>query len=172
MTKRQILIILLLVVFFGGGTIFGIFTRQGKIKLNDLLVNESPISSQSSSSKIYYTPDVPQNAVITPPVLEDSASPNIGAEEKFRSFNLKISQNGYNPQKIVVNKDDIIELKVEAIDRNYDFNLPALGIYLSMKKGETKKTSFGVRNSGTFIFDCRDYCPLNKKINGSLIVLP
>lgn len=173
MVNKNLFILVLIIILIAFGAV--LISNKGKIsdllskKLDQDDVAKLPVDSKPND---YYKPDVPKDAVITTPSSEDSASTNVNSEEKFRTFNLSINQNGYNPQTIVVNKDDIIEIRMEALDGNYAFNLPALGIYKLVKKGEKNKVGFGVRTTGTFIFDCKDYCPPNKKISGSLIVLP
>jgi heme/copper-type cytochrome/quinol oxidase subunit 2 len=117
-----------------------------------------------------YVSDVPSNAVVSVPVTEAPAAPNV--TEKFRSYEISITKEGYSPSSITVNKGDVIQLSLTAVDGAYDFSMPYTGLSQTFAKGERKQVSFGATSAGTFEFRCDAACPPGKIIRGQLIVLP
>ena len=118
-----------------------------------------------------YSPEVPKNIELTRPSLENPINPSSDSESKIRTFEITASKDGYNPAEIVVNLGDQVGIAVTAVDGDYDFDLPNIGSYQIVKKGERKwAANFMAVRSGTFTFLCRDYCPGDDKISGKLII--
>jgi plastocyanin len=86
------------------------------------------------------------------PKLQTAASQTSGAQ--FRSFAVAISNNAYNPATIAVNKGDIVDLELTAVDGNYGFTQPDYGYDLPISMGKTQKVQFQALNSGKFTFYC------------------
>ncbi|MBI5732557.1 cupredoxin domain-containing protein [Candidatus Jorgensenbacteria bacterium] len=120
-----------------------------------------------------YTKSVPKDAVLTEPKHEAPANPNPVSTAKARYFDLKATASGFSPSTITVNKGDTVYIDFSAVDGSYDFDIPYLGAYFSVvKQGSNRRLPFDVSVSGTFTFECRDYCPKGEIIKGSLVVLP
>jgi heme/copper-type cytochrome/quinol oxidase subunit 2 len=117
-----------------------------------------------------YVSDIPQDAVVTTPAAEAPAAPNV--TERFRVYGISVTVDGYTPDTIVVNKGDVVQLNLTAVDGPYDFSMPYNGLSQSMAKGETKQVNFGATAEGTFEFRCSAVCPASGTIRGKFIVLP
>jgi len=172
MTRKQVYILTALIVFIVGGTVFGLLNRQKKETADDSKnpTNASGTSPTADTQK-YYTPEVPKDAKVTKATVEAPASPN-NPNEKLRIFDLAVSVNGYQPDNFTINKGDTVQIRMKAVDGDYDFSLPWGGLYQSAKKDETKSIAFGATTPGTYIFQCRDHCPAGKIIKGTIVVLP
>ena len=172
MTRKQVYILTALIIFIVGGTVFGFLERQKKGVADD---SKNPTNASgtppAADTKKYYTLEVPKGAELTKPVFEAPAAPN-AVKEKARTFEIKISKDGYSPNNLTVNFGDIVNIKITSVDGDYDFSLPWINSYLIVKRGETKTATFGVTDAGTWNFSCRNYCPPGKIIKGAIIVLP
>ncbi len=173
MTRKQIYILCALIIFIAGGFIFGVASRKGGKTADtntlSLSENQNPVTSNPAAN--YYSSEVPKSAELTKPVSEAPAF--IGAtDEKFRIFEMQVSKNGYSPDNFTVNLGDTVQIKMTAVDGDYDFSMPWSGLYKFAKKGENKNITFGVRSAGTFNFECRDHCPAGNVIKGTVVVLP
>lgn len=118
----------------------------------------------------FYSAEVPENAAPTPPVHESPAAPNVEARLGF--FEMKVSAAGFTPAELTVKQGNLVQIKITALDDDYDWHLPYLGLSLVVRKGETKQASFQVTAPGTYRFECRDYCPIGRTIGGELVVIP
>jgi len=114
--------------------------------------------------------DIPSDAVVTVPVSEAPAAPD--ADERFRVYTLSVSAGGFVPDRIVVNKGDVVQLNIGAVGGTYDFSMPYTGLSQLIPSGESRQVSFGATSEGTFEFKCSAACPASGVIRGQLIVLP
>ena len=121
-----------------------------------------------------YTPEIPQDAVLTTPVEEIPVIDPGTGEQKGRVgvFAITATKNGYDPETVTVKLGDVVNLELTAQGGAYDIYSPYLGFYLSAQDGETKQLSFKASLTGAFSFECRDRCPVGKKISGKLVILP
>lgn len=171
MTKKQItylsvgIIIVLALVAYG---VF--FTGIGEKKPSVITEEESKTAAEERLEAQKYTPEVSKDVKPTTPKFESSIAPNV--KGKIGAFDLKITKDGFNPQEIIVNNGDFVQLVVVAEDGDYDVSVPYLGLYQSLKKGEIKQIGFSATAPGSFMIECRDFCPSAGKIQGQLIVLP
>ncbi len=170
MTRKQTVILIALIVFVAGGIIFGAANRINKKSANNNPPQIPPVSDSKNSGE-YYTPEVPKNAELTKP--ESEAPAFLGAtEEKFRIFDMQVNKDGYSPDSFTVNLGDTVQIKMTSVDGDYDFSMPWSGLYQFAKRGENKTITFGATSAGTFVFECRDHCPPDKVLKGTIIVLP
>jgi heme/copper-type cytochrome/quinol oxidase subunit 2 len=132
--------------------------------------NTNNVNGESTSEEIKYSAEVPKNATSSVPV--ESAPVGQGGDSQLNFFSLVASKKGFNPTSITVKKGNLAQLRFTAQDGDYDFFLPATALYHSVKMGETKQILIQLTDSGTFVFECRDFCPDSGKISGQLIVLP
>ena len=174
MSRKQLIILAVTGGFIVLVVIIGVLSGDGWLSGSSLpnVENESPINGTGvmESGRQLFTPEVPVDAVITPPAIEAPVSP--GSTASVKIFSVSISRNGYEPSTITVNRGDNVDLRLTATDGDYDWSLPAVGYYQSMKKGEMKRVVFDAALVGTFRFECRDLCPLGGKISWELIVVP
>ena len=118
-----------------------------------------------------YSSEVPKNIELTKPALENLINPALDSGSKIRTFEINASKDGYSLTEIAVNLGDQVGIAVTAVDGDYDFDLPNIGAYQIVKKGERKwAANFVALRSGTYTYLCRDYCPGGDKISGKLIV--
>ncbi len=125
--------------------------------------------------KEVYESDVPRDVEVRDKDAKSvvPASPDSALDTKARRFDMRVTQDGFEPNEIVVNQWDRVEIDFTAVDGKYDFSIPYLGSYFfPIEQGEKKLFIFTVSASGTFTFECRDYCPFGRTIQGSLVVLP
>lgn len=83
------------------------------------------------------------------------------------------AQNGrFEPSEVIAQKGKLVVFNFTAVDAVYDFGFadPKIGFDQIAKKGETVSFGFVPKESGEFVFQCIQYCPLNKKMEGKLIV--
>jgi heme/copper-type cytochrome/quinol oxidase subunit 2 len=136
---------------------------------NEIPKNIDSPSGESVTEEIKYSAEVPKNATSSIPV---ESAPVGGGDSSLNFFSLTASKKGFNPSTITVKKGDLAQFRFTAQDGDYDFFLPATALYHSVKMGETKQILMQLTDSGTFVFECRDFCPDSGKISGQLIVLP
>ncbi len=104
-----------------------------------------------------FSPVVPERVELTKPA---QASPvREGASEKLGIFNIEVSKSGYSPAQIAAAQGDIVQILIRAADGRYDFEIPYVGIYKAVEKGDEGMISFEATDAGTLVFQCRDYCP-------------
>lgn len=132
--------------------------------------NPSVGNGETTLEREGYITGVPADAAISAPDAEALASTNV--TEKFRVYDIAITKDGYNPDAITVNRGDVVQLNLTAIDGPYDFSMPYTGLWQAMVEGDTRQVSFGATSAGTFEFRCERICPDGKVIRGQLIVLP
>lgn len=107
--------------------------------------------------------DVPAGVAV--PVAIDS----YGATAK-RNFTLNGKNNKYEPNLIVVNEGDTIDMEFRAVDDNYDFFIPDFGVYKKILKGETGRVMFQAPSYGQYEFFCKNLCMGRDKVSGILLV--
>ncbi|MDP1706376.1 MAG: cupredoxin domain-containing protein [bacterium] len=66
--------------------------------------------------------------------------------------------NSFDPNSLVVNEGDIIDIQLSAIDRDYEIYLPGLGIYKLVPKGQRSEVQFQAYPAGEHLFACKDNC--------------
>lgn len=177
MSKKQIVVLISLGLFVVVVVIVGIISK-GRYFVSlgpsgEVGEPEDVFSKEITGSNELFTPAVPENAKLSEPKLEAPASANPSLETKQRFFDLKATKDGFEPPSFTVNKGDTIQIDFTAVDADYDLDIPYLGVYFKVvKKGEGRRLPFSASTPGTFLFQCRDYCPASGPIKGQLIVLP
>ena len=166
MVNKNLFIVVLIVILLAGG-IF-VFSKISKKTAPENVDKNENLPSDTSD---YFVADIPANSELTKPELEIPASPS-AEREKLRLFKISATRTGFNPENITVNKGDLVQIQINALDGDYDFSLPWIGIYQFIKKGEQKRVSFQVTDKGTLFFECKNFCPAGSIIKGSIVVLP
>lgn len=88
---------------------------------------------------------------------------------KRRSFQINLENGRFSVEKIAVYQNDIVNIRITAGDRDYDFTIPDLGIRQEAQKGQTRMAEFQAVSTGTFEFRCPS-CGNGAK--GLLIIVP
>ena len=77
----------------------------------------------------------------------------------------------YSPNEITVKKGVPVILEITSLDRDHGFKLEAFNINQKLKKGETETIEFTADKTGTFPFQCSEFCGLGHgKMKGKLVV--
>ena len=175
MTKKEIISLVVAGVVVIGIIVLGVVGKLGGTEGSITTPGETTgeTTGNETGEEETYTPEIPQDAVLTPPEHEAPATSNPASEAKARFFTLAVSKNGFSPEVITVKRGDTVYIDFQASDGNYDLSIPYLGVnFPVVKQGETRRIPFDVSVSGIFVFQCNTSCPLGKTISGSLIVLP
>lgn len=127
----------------------------GELTVEDLKKISVPEPGEKAEENIV----VPKEAV--------KAGPE--TESKLRIFEIKGEKGIISPSMFRVYQNDIINIKLTAIDQDYDFKLEGYNLEIKVKKGETKTIEFQALNPGVFNFYC-SLCKTEKM--GNVIVVP
>jgi len=94
--------------------------------------------------------NVSENVAVPKESLE--AGPK--TESKLRIFELKGENGQFLPNDFGAYQGDIIDIKLTAVDQDYDFRLEGYNIQMKANKEETKTIEFQYLNIGIFKFYC------------------
>lgn len=92
-------------------------------------------------------------------------------ESKIRIFEIKGENGTLSPRDFNVYQNDILNIKLTAVDEDYDFYLEGYNLQVKARKGETKKIEFQATNIGRYLFYC-SLCSSKEKPAGQLLVIP
>jgi len=77
----------------------------------------------------------------------------------------------FNPNTITVKKGEHVRLIITATDHDHGFKLDAFGINQKLKKGAPTTIEFTADKTGTFPFQCSEFCGLGHgKMKGKVVV--
>lgn len=120
-----------------------------------------------------YSSEVPKDATVTPAASVVPASPSKTLSTKNRTYTLKATKSGFEPNILTVNAFDTVTLEFTAVDGSYDLAIPYLGVqFAPVQAGQTKELIFTASGSGTFAFMCKNACPSSGEIKGTFTVIP
>lgn len=86
-------------------------------------------------------------------------------------INMKAMQWRFDPQEIVVNEGDSVELTIESIDVRHGFSLPEFGVNEVLKPGSEVVINFVADKKGVFPFACSVTCGSGHSgMTGTLVV--
>lgn len=173
MTTKPVLVmvfVLLVIATFVVSTLY----FSGKLPISPISKNtSSTIKSGLRGGGTQETVRVPEpnekdtgDAAV--PVAAYSALSN--SESKVRSFVLTIENETFNINKIVVYENDVISMKVNSVDKDYNVALPAFGIRQSIGNKQTKLVEFQATPVGTFPFYCEN-CANTGKSQGEIVIV-
>lgn len=175
MTQRQKITLVISVVVVIGLIIAGVISKgnapakEGGEAAQSEEERNATAETPEEKQAVIFTKETPAFAKLSEPKEETVADKETGA--KLGMFEMRISSGGYAPNELTVKKGDVVQIRISAVDADYDFTIPYNGIYQFIKKEETKTVSFGVTDAGTLTFTCRDHCPRSGR-EGKLIVIP
>jgi heme/copper-type cytochrome/quinol oxidase subunit 2 len=104
-------------------------------------------------------------------VPKESVSSAPGKESKLRIFEVKGENGVIFPVNFRAYQNDVINIKLTAIDQDYDFSLEGYNVQVKAKKGETKTIEFQALNLGVYNFYC-SLCSTKEKPAGKIIIVP
>lgn len=175
MTKQQIATIvgsaLVVVVIIT----VGVLTKKNGVINSEIFGTKQDVSGSSSTSLPInqgpktFSPEVPKSAELSIPKVQAPAAQ--GSDKVIGTYEIRVNAGGFDPLSLTMKQGNFAQIKFTAIDGEYDIEIPYTGMYQSAKRGETKPIAFQATTAGTFVFQCRDYCPEKNK-KGELIVLP
>ena len=117
-------------------------------------------------------------AIPTPDVNATSVSKDVAipfnvqetGNISFRQFEIRGEGNQFVPDTIVVNAGDVIDLKLTAVDGDYNIFFPDFGIKVAVAEGQSTKPgaiNFQAATYGQYLFSC-SIC--RGTVTGTLIV--
>lgn len=89
------------------------------------------------------------------------------------SGEIKVTAQKYrfDPNVITVKKGDHVKLIITALDHDHGFKLDAFGVNQKLKKGDATTIEFTADKTGTFAFQCSNFCGMGHgKMKGKLVV--
>jgi len=174
MTKRQVITVIVAGILVLAIIISGYVFRESLFPEEIPLREEPTYENLLEDESVEYTPEVPEEVTTTTPAKNEApASSNPSLDTKIRFYNLQASSAGFEPSQISVISGDSVNVEFTALDGDYDLDFPYLGAYFSVtREGQTRTLPFDTSMSGTFKFSCRDFCPAEGRILGTLVVLP
>jgi cytochrome c oxidase subunit 2 len=99
---------------------------------------------------------------------QEPATPPPGAAHEIKMTAKKYE---FDPSTITVKKGERVRLLITALDRDHGFKLEAFGINQKLKKGDTETIEFTADKSGTFPFQCSEFCGFGHgRMKGKLVV--
>lgn len=121
------------------------------------------VETLNTTSSVGVVTGFPENVAV--PIAIES----YGTAAK-RTFVVVGEYNTFTPSFIVVNEGDSVEIRLKAVDNNYNFFIPDFGAYKTVTKGEIGIVRFDTAAFGKYEFFCRDACEGRDKVSGTLIV--
>lgn len=167
MSARQKIIVGISVAVVLLLVLVGITTKKNDDAVKENVGEEE--GGEAAENKSDFTREVPENVELTKPL---QASPvREGSSEKLGIFNLEMTKAGFAPDAIAATQGDIVQILLRAVDADYDFAIPYIGIYKFVEKGGEGMVSFEATDVGTMVFQCKDRCPASGG-KGKLIIAP
>lgn len=107
--------------------------------------------------------------VAVPSAVVDAA-PNV--EAKARTYAISVQGNQYSPSTVVARVGDTVTMRFTAVDRDYDFTQPDLGLSAKLLKGKEQVIQVAPTQTGKFKFFCSSCGGPDKGPAGYLVVAP
>ncbi|MFA6354193.1 MAG: cupredoxin domain-containing protein [Candidatus Paceibacterota bacterium] len=171
-----ILIVIILVavgIILGGSNSAKNPTSDNNPVLNSNASNSQDISNLPPIGSVPIGTSVPNKDSNTPSNVAkpDSVLPAApGSDSSYRNFEIKAQGDKFSPDTIIVNRNDVITIKISAVDKNYDFTQSDYGLKINIPKGEIKDIPFQASASGKFTFFCSSCGGPKKGPIGYLII--
>jgi heme/copper-type cytochrome/quinol oxidase subunit 2 len=99
-------------------------------------------------------------------------SASIGSDANFRIFRISVKNNAFSPDTIVARQGDTMRLYLSALDRDYDFVQPDMGLSSKLPMGVERIIEFNSVTAGKFTFYCASCGGPGKGPLGYIIVVP
>lgn len=144
--------------FLGGPKLFTKASPGAISEVQDKNSNINRIPTPGAGAK-NLPPEVasPTNVILAP-----------NGAASFRHFELRAENGKFSPSIIVVNEKDLVDINLNAVDRDYSFSFPTAGVYRKINQGTFGGLNFQVFSVGEFEFSCSDIC--SPAVVGKIIV--
>lgn len=157
--KRTIFIFVVLLVVLGL-IAWVYFDKKPK---DDVVDNGNPIGSDGAQRSPDWE-DAPSN--ITVPNVGDQVAENVAApvvagpagnetDASFRGFKIRVENDKFVPDTVIVKKGDTTDIVFTAVDKNYEFFQPDYGFKVPLLRGNETTVQFQASASGKFRFYCQ-----------------
>lgn len=172
MSKKDLALIVVLAVIIVGIIVAGIISRTEQKEEGATLEGAGVETETATGEKQIpiFTPEVPKDAVLTPPKVD--IKPDSGTTKRQGFYEIKATKDGYVPNSLTVGQGNIVTIDFTSEGTQYDMFSESFGFYVTAPRNDTKQISFKAGTVGTFLFECKDFCPSGKKIQGQMIVIP
>jgi heme/copper-type cytochrome/quinol oxidase subunit 2 len=166
-----VLVVLLIAVIAYLGYYF-LFKGTLKTEL-ETMQSEQMMSEQLTVEEIkkIEVPEPGKNVSENVAVPKESVQAGPETDSKLRIFELKGEKGQLSPNDFRAYQNDIINIKLTAVDNNYDFSLDGYNIQVKASKGETKTIEFQALNFGIYNFYC-SLCNTKNNPAGKVVVVP
>ena len=166
-----IVIVLLLVIFLWPHAETGLPVQNGNPSVSNSKQSVSQSETVTSVPANVTVPNIgdkniPQDVAV--PQIQSAAAPQSSAS--YRSFAISVNNNQFTPSTVIAKVGDTVDLEITAVDKNYDFTQPDLGLTQTIAQGATKKVQFAPMASGKFTFYCASCGGPDKGPIGYIIV--
>ena len=167
MNSRQKIIVTISVVIVAMLVVVGIATKKknGTTKIEE----GGEVIQKEGAIEGVFSPVIPKDIERATPIQTSPARE--GSEETLGMFKIEMTMSGFSSRDITAKEGDIVQLLLEARDGTYDFEIPYIGMYKIIQKGEEGIISFEATDAGTLSFQCRDHCPASGG-KGRIIIAP
>jgi Cupredoxin-like domain len=135
----------------------------------------SPVVSKTLSqvSSTVAVPDAsskngPSNVAV-PGVVVPAGRNTVSNE---RVFSVKVQNGAFVPDTVIVNQYDTVRISFQALDRDYDFVQPDMGLSSKLPMGVERIIEFSGVTAGKFTFYCSSCGGPGKGPLGYIIVVP
>lgn len=91
--------------------------------------------------------------------------------QNVKEFDIIAKQWSFEPDTIIVDKGDMVKLRIKSVDVDHGISIPEFGVNERLKSGKTVKVEFVADKTGTFTFFCNVICGAgHNNMRGTLIV--
>ncbi len=111
------------------------------------------------------TPDNVARPTIVTPVVP-------GSDSSVRAFDMKIENGAFNPDTVIVQVNDVANVKIMAVDQSYSIVQPDYGFSLTIPKGETKVFAGQFTSPGKYLLYCPSCGGPDKGPKGYVVAVP
>jgi heme/copper-type cytochrome/quinol oxidase subunit 2 len=99
-------------------------------------------------------------------------NPITGVKEETKLFAVEIKNDTFSLNEINVQKGEKVQIGFTSLGTIHDVFFPSLSAYIKI---EANSSGFIIvdtasLNAGEYPFTCRDFCPINKQMEGKLII--
>lgn len=91
-------------------------------------------------------------------------------DSQRRGFEISLNNNTFTPKNVIVRKNDLVRIKLSAIDKDYDVVVPDYSLSLDIKQNTTRTLSFQAVKAGVFPYYCPSCGGLDSSAQGLIII--
>jgi len=114
---------------------------------------------QKEEDKVQQIIPVPQNI--------SNVSKEVSKIPTTREFNITLSSSGIEPDKMTVNKNNIVKLHVKSIDSNCTLMIQSFFILTKVPKDKETTIKFNASKEGEFVINIKE----NERLKAKIIVI-